>query len=124
MMARRRVLVVDDDDGIREFVGMTLSDEGYEVLTAGDGYEALECILAARPDLILLDIRMPIMGGAEFMQAYRNTPEPRAPVIVLTAARNAGDSAARIEADAYLPKPFELEELLELVQRFVAQHET
>ncbi len=115
--ANDHILLIDDDEGIRDFVSMTLADEGYEVLTAPDGFTALEMIAQRPPSLILLDMRMPMMDGEEFMNAYRHTPGPHAPVIVLTAARNAAESAQQVAADAYLAKPFELHELLDLVSR-------
>ncbi len=67
------------------------------------------------PDLVLLDMRMPIMDGWEFARRYRRGPEPHAPIVVLTAARDAAERAAEIDANGYLGKPFGVEELLTLV---------
>jgi len=117
LMAGGRVLVVDDDESIRELVNMALSDEGYEVVMAAEGSLALELIRTRPPDLILLDMRMPDMDGGEFAEAYRQLPGQRAPLIVLTAARDAADRAAQLEADAFLPKPFDLQALLDVVGR-------
>jgi len=111
--------VVDDDDSIRDFIAMALGDEGYEVATVHDGAAALEVMAGFRPDLILLDLRMPGMDGWEFSHAYRQAPPPRVPILVLTAARDAGASASEIDADAFLAKPFELRDLLALVERLV-----
>lgn len=118
--AARRVLVVDDDAAIRQFIRMALEDGGYEVTTAGDGREALHSVKSAPPRVILLDMRMPVMDGWAFMRAYRQTPPPHAPVVVLTAARDAGESAGEVDADAFLAKPFNLRELLRLVDRLAA----
>jgi CheY-like chemotaxis protein len=112
---RRRILVVDDDESIRQFIEMALADRGYEIVTAEHGRAALERIAAARPDLILLDMRMPVMDGWAFAQAYRKAPGPHAPVVVLTAARDAEQSATQIVADAFLAKPFDLKSLHEVV---------
>jgi two-component system chemotaxis response regulator CheY len=117
---RRRILVVDDDESIRQFIEMALADRGYEVITAEHGRAALERIATAPPDLILLDMRMPVMDGWVFAEAYRKSPAPHAPVVVLTAARDAEQSALQIVADAYLPKPFDLRSLHELVAAFLS----
>ena len=121
MSATGPVLVVDDDEGIRDFIGMVLSDEGYEVMTASDGAAALELIEQRSPTVILLDMRMPIMDGWEFARAYRQRPGPRAPIIVVSAGREAASRAAEIDAADVLPKPFRLAELLDLVGKF-ARH--
>jgi two-component system, chemotaxis family, chemotaxis protein CheY len=117
-MRRARVLVVDDDESIGEFVSMALADDGYDVVTALDGAAALELIERERPDVILLDMRMPIMDGWEFARRYREMTGPHAPIIVVTAARDADDRAAQIEADGVLAKPFNLDDLLGLVDRY------
>ncbi len=116
-----RVLVVDDDEGILGFIREILTDEGYEVVEAIDGAEALDRARRQRPDLILLDMRMPAMDGWEFAEAYRSAPGPHAPIIVMTAARDAADIAADIHAQGYLAKPFTLDRLLSVVERHVQQ---
>lgn len=114
------ILVVDDDQGIRDFVGMALTDEGYDVVTAPHGAAALELATARAPSVILLDMRMPIMDGWEFARVYRQRPGPHAPIVVFTAARDAQERAAQIAADGVLPKPFDLTELLTVVGRHAA----
>lgn len=113
-----RVLVVDDDEGIREFVGMALADEGYEVVLASHGADALELARQHPPAIILLDMRMPIMDGWEFARTYRQRPGPHAPIIVITAARDADERAAQIAAEAVLAKPFQLADLLSVVGQY------
>jgi len=112
-----RILVVDDDDSTRDVVEEFLSTEGYEVWAAANGRTALEMVEAALPDVILLDMLMPIMDGHEFCEAYRQRTGPCAPIIVLTASFDAATSARSVEADAYLDKPFILDDLLEVVRR-------
>jgi two-component system, chemotaxis family, chemotaxis protein CheY len=112
-----RVLIVEDDDGIRDMVDIVLSAAGYEVLTASDGADALEVIGGGSPDLVLLDMRMPVMDGWEFARRYRAGPAPHAPIVVMTAARDAAQRAAEIDANGYLGKPFDMAELLRLVSQ-------
>lgn len=113
-----RVLVVDDDDSIRDFVSVALAYEGYEVVSAENGEAALGAIDRGRGvAVILLDMRMPVMDGWEFARVYRERPGPHAPIIVLTAARDAADYAAQIQADGFLAKPFDLDALIRTVAR-------
>lgn len=111
----RRILLVDDDESIRQFVALALSDAGHEVVTAENGRDALALAARSRPDLIVLDLRMPVMDGWAFAQEYRATPRPHAPIVVLTAARDAAQSAAEVQAEACLAKPFALADLLAVV---------
>jgi DNA-binding response OmpR family regulator len=113
------ILLVEDDESIREFIEMALTDEGFTVETASDGVAGLAAAARVKPRLILLDMRMRGLDGWGFSRAYRQSPGPHAPVVVLTAARDAGASAAEIEADAFLAKPFDLDDLLTLVRRFL-----
>jgi CheY-like chemotaxis protein len=118
-MAQARILVVDDDTSIRSFVEMALDGEGYAVSTATNGAQALAVTGQLQPDLILLDMRMPIMDGWTFARRYREKDGPHAPIVVITAATDAGERAAEIDADGFLGKPFDLDELLGLVLRYV-----
>lgn len=108
------VLVVDDERDIREAVSEVLADEGYEVLGAGDGAEALSKLRAFHPSVVLLDLMMPGMNGWEFREAQRHDPEvSKIPVIVLSALGR----AAGIDAAGFIQKPFGLDELLTAVRR-------
>ncbi len=89
MYAGAPILIIEDDDLIREFMTQALEDEGYAVLSAVHGREALGIITTSHPCLILLDMCMPVMDGSEFLRNYRLMPEPRAPVIVFTASESA-----------------------------------
>ncbi len=111
------ILVVDDDEAILQFIGQVLAEEGYAVETATNGATALARIAQAPPDLILLDMRMPVMDGWQFARAYSEAPGPHAPIIVMTAARDAQAIAADIHADGYLAKPFTLDRLLSVVEQ-------
>lgn len=115
------ILVVDDDEVILESVGYVLTDEGYDVAMAANGNEALERVEQYPLSLILLDMRMPVMDGWAFAAAYRERPGPHAPILVMTAAQNSRSRAAEIGADGYLAKPFDVDQLLDLVRRYAPQ---
>lgn len=112
---RRLILVVEDDEAILRSIEEILTDEGYAVAAALNGKEALERVQRAAPDLILLDMKMPVMDGWAFAQAYRRLPGPHAPIIALTAAHDSRARAAEIAAAGYIAKPFDLDRLLDLV---------
>jgi CheY-like chemotaxis protein len=123
-MKSTRVLVVDDDPGICEFVEMLLTDEGYEVASAPHGAAALRMLPRYQPDIILLDMRMPVMDGAAFLQSYYQSPGPYARVVVMSAAQDIRRIAARVDT-AVIEKPFQIADLLDLLeqQRAAAQAE-
>jgi CheY-like chemotaxis protein len=79
------VLVVEDDEGVRAVMATALEDDGWVVATAENGRRALEALRASRPEAIILDLRMPVMDGLTFAQRYREFPEPRAPLILVSA---------------------------------------
>jgi DNA-binding response OmpR family regulator len=112
-----RILVVDDDRDIRDMIEIVLASDGYEVSTAPDGAAALEALEQSRPDLILLDLRMPVLDGVSFLRRYREQPGPHVPVIVLTAAQDVAARGTEIRADGYLDKPFQIGDLLALIGR-------
>jgi CheY-like chemotaxis protein len=110
-----RVLVVDDDRDIRDLLVEVLSGEGYVVSSAADGRRALAEAHASRPDVILLDLMMPVMNGWEFREAQLGDPDLAGiPVIVISAF----DSTLNVAA--VLRKPFLLEDILDTVQRLAA----
>ncbi|MGH2352107.1 MAG: response regulator [Chloroflexota bacterium] len=110
------ILVVDDDPSIRNVLSEILAMEGYRVETAANGAEALRALERTRPSLVLLDMRMPVLNGWDFARALSHRGV-KLPIVVMTAAQDAGRWAAEIGADAYLPKPFELLDLLDTVER-------
>jgi two-component system, OmpR family, response regulator MprA len=120
-MSTCSVLVVDDDPTIRATVADALDLEGFPVVTASNGQEALDALNDAddprRPKLVLLDMRMPVLDGWQFMRAVRER-RMRLAVVVMTAAADARRWAREIEANDVLPKPFELDDLIAAVRRF------
>lgn len=117
MNDKMAVLVVDDDESIREFVEFALTEEGYAVMSACDAQAGLDILRAVRPALILLDMRMPGMDGAAFVKAYRNMPGPHAPIVVTSAARFEWEPAPDLAVAGHLDKPFDLDDLLAVVER-------
>jgi CheY-like chemotaxis protein len=114
----RTVLVVDDDAWIHETLTMALEDEGYQVVTAADGQQALAQLDRHRPDVIVLDWMMPTVNGPAFAEELRRRGfHPGIPIVVLTADGNARSKAEQIGATGYLRKPFELPHLLEQIAR-------
>ncbi|GAA1334516.1 response regulator transcription factor [Saccharothrix algeriensis] len=108
-----RILVVDDDRAVRESLRRSLQFNGYQVDLAGDGRQALESVVAQRPDAMVLDVMMPRLDGLEVCRRLRSTGDDL-PILVLTARDAVSDRVSGLDAgaDDYLPKPFALEELL------------
>ena len=108
-----KILVVDDEEAILLGVGDLLASEGYRVVTARDGKEALERWAAERPDLVLLDVMMPAMSGYDVCRAIRRT-DAVTPVMMLTAKAEEVDKVVGLElgADDYVVKPFSVRELI------------
>ncbi|HET7769226.1 MAG TPA: response regulator [Chloroflexota bacterium] len=115
-----RVLCVDDEAVIRAVLCDILTDDGFDVRTATNGAAALDLLDSSaadgwRPDVVLLDINMPVMDGYAFAQAYRERAGA-APMIVITAGERLPDAAERAGAAAYVAKPFDLDALLDIVR--------
>jgi CheY-like chemotaxis protein len=118
-MSGPAVLIVDDDFDVRDSLVDVLSDAGYEVVTAGDGKEALEKIRGGlRPALIILDLMMPVMDGFQFRSEQKADPQLASiPVIILTADRRVDGKDLPIDADAYVAKPTRIDRLMDAVKR-------
>jgi CheY-like chemotaxis protein len=115
-----RVLVVDDDDVIRQLITVNLELEGFEVETAVDGQDCLEKVKKVAPDVVTLDIMMPKMDGWETATRLREDPETSDLKVVLLSARAQEadlERGTRIGVDAYLTKPFDPDELIAVVRR-------
>ena len=115
-----KILVVDDEQAVCESLRRSLRFNGYDVLTANDGLEAVETVRTENPELLILDVMMPNMDGLEVCRTLRSEGWDR-PILVLTARDGVSDRVAGLDAgaDDYLPKPFALEELLARVRSLV-----
>ena len=111
--AQGTILVAEDDRGVRDAVERALTFEGYEVLTAHDGAEALSAVMNHNPDAIVLDVMMPHIDGLEACRRLRARGDGT-PILILTARHEVSDRVAGLDAgaDDYMVKPFALEELL------------
>ncbi len=118
--ARRVVMVVDDDDAIREALQDVLSDEGYDVIGASDGQQALDFLNGdKRPSAILVDLWMPVMDGWKFLDAMLANPRfSRIPLVVLTAARD--QRARELCVAEVLTKPVQLNQVLGVLERLTS----
>lgn len=108
-----RILVAEDDRAVRESVERALAYEGYDVVTAPEGAEAIQRVLNDKPDAVVLDVMMPNVDGVEVCRRLRAVGV-RTPILMLTARAELSDRVAGLDAgaDDYLSKPFALEELL------------
>jgi CheY-like chemotaxis protein len=118
-MSDAPILVVDDDPSILAVVEEILGFEGYPVETATDGATALAAVARRQPSLVLLDMRMPVLDGWGFAGALAERGL-RLPIVVMTAAQDARRWAEEIGAEGYLAKPFEMPDLLAVVERLRA----
>ncbi len=117
-----KILVVDDEPDILKMVTFRLKKEGYEVITAMDGQEALDLANRERPDLVLLDLRLPVMDGYEVCKALKADENlKQIPVVFLTAsvASSIVEKVKAFKAEGYLIKPFDPVKLLETVKKFI-----
>ncbi|HEX8235388.1 MAG TPA: response regulator [Abditibacteriaceae bacterium] len=118
MMTPYTVLVVEDDDNQRSLYEEELNDEGYRVLTAPDGREALKILQSEKPDLVVLDVNMPVMDGLDTLSQMLEH-DNKMPVIINTAYASYKDSFTSWSADAYIVKSSDLTELKETVKRLL-----
>jgi DNA-binding response OmpR family regulator len=112
----KTILVVEDDESMRELLRLHLTTAGYAVRVASDGIEAGHAVLGITPDLIITDVRMPHMSGFELVEALRQDPAMAdIPVIFLTIESESYDRGASLGALEYLTKPIQLDLLLKKV---------
>ncbi|MGO1820160.1 MAG: response regulator, partial [Senegalia sp. (in: firmicutes)] len=118
-MIYKKILVVDDEENIVELIKYNLKNNGYDIITAFDGNEAYTKAIEENPDLILLDIMLPILDGIEVCKKLkRNKQSENIPIIMLTAKREETDKVLGLEigADDYITKPFNIRELIARVK--------
>ena len=119
----KTILVIEDDSNIRELLRLYLEQEGYAVETAQDGMEGLRAFKRIHPDLVLLDLMMPVMDGTQVIKEIR--AQSKTPIIMLTAKGETFDKVAGLElgADDYVTKPFEMRELIARVRAVLRRYD-
>lgn len=121
-MAKKVIMVVEDEDSLRMLESILLTSRGYKVFSVGNGKDALECIEKELVDLILLDIMLPDMDGYEVCRQVKSNPETsHIPVIFMTAKKTEADKAKgqEVKADEYITKPFKSAVVLDTIQNFL-----
>lgn len=121
-MASEKILIVDDEPDIIRTTSLSLRYEGFRVITAADGQEALEKVAAEAPDLVILDIMLSRMNGDEVARALKKDEKyKRIPVILITALARKYDEDAlnKIGADFYMKKPFDMDQLCNKIKEFL-----
>ncbi len=121
---KEKILIVEDNPRNMRLIKMTLKSKGYTLLKATDGEEALDMAMRERPDLIIMDIRLPKMDGLEVTRKLRETPAfSNTPIIGLTAYAMKGDKERVIKSgcDAYLSKPIDTRELPKMIAEMLSR---
>ncbi len=124
VLSPKRLLIVEDDYEMRQLVLYTFEDEGYEVSTAANGIEALEKIELEQPDVILLDINMPLMDGATLVDELKRSPHTRhLPLVAISAAANLR-SHSEMPVESWIVKPFDMTQLLTVIDILAERQRT
>jgi two-component system alkaline phosphatase synthesis response regulator PhoP len=127
MAEKKKILLIDDDPDFVEAVKVIVENGGYDVTVAYDGEEGLEAVAAEKPDLIVLDVMMPVMNGHECCAKLKADPATaKIPIILLTAVADRVTTSTythrdmlESEAEDYMPKPVEPKELLNLIKNWL-----
>ena len=120
MKSTKMILLIDDDIDLQQLTKITLKAKGYIVETANNGLEGLSKLEIIKPDLIILDMNMPKLGGLGFYQKICNGQDrPLYPVLVLTARTNLEQLLLQMNIDGFIAKPFEIDELLRHVDAII-----
>ncbi|MDH4025739.1 MAG: response regulator [Desulfuromonadales bacterium] len=122
-MNKKKILIVEDEEHLLELESLLLSTKGYEVKGVLDGPSALELVASMKPDLILLDIMLPVMDGFEVCRQIKaNEATRHIPVVMLSAKKSKEDlvKAEQVGADRYITKPFKSAMVIEIIQRLLS----
>lgn len=120
----KTILVLEDEQDILQTLSALLKSEGYKVETAQNGQEALDFLKKSpMPDLILLDMKMPVMNGWAFTDEFYRLYDHRAPLFVMTAAADAEVRAKEVKASNSIGKPFDIDELLNKIKTALESHQ-
>ena len=117
----RRVLAIDDDDGLLDMLNLLLRQTDFDLRTARGGKTGLELAITWEPDVILLDLGMPDLDGATFLEQYRKATASPAPVVLLTGALDGVSRATELGVSMFLSKPFDLGTLVDVVDVYASK---
>jgi two-component system alkaline phosphatase synthesis response regulator PhoP len=120
MASRPVILIVDDDGGSTALCAETFTQAGYVVITAPDGDRGLKLALERRPDVVVTDLYLPYLSGAELIGALRAAGE-QVPVVLMSGSVDGKITAFQCHADAFIEKPFEVREALNIVENLLAK---
>ena len=122
----KKILIIEDDDEMRELMRMSLEQNGYEVATAEDGVRGYDAALFLKPDLIVTDIRLPGADGIHVVRRVRDTPSlENTPILVTTAFGNGSATfSLQLGANAFEPKPIDSRSFLSTVRRLLSDRDT
>ncbi|MPZ22548.1 MAG: response regulator [Dehalococcoidia bacterium] len=121
--ADNTVLVVEDDERIQRLVAIVLRGEGFRVLQAMDGRQALSVVAQDIPGVIILDLMLPVLDGWVLREKLRQDPSTaEIPIVLISAVRNLPQTARDLEVADYLSKPFEIDDLVKAVRRQLEPH--
>ncbi len=119
---KTKILIVDDEPDLVQTLRDRLEMNGYNIITAGNGREGLEKVLQEKPNIVLLDVIMPIMDGLETLEALRKHPETKNVAVIMLTARSQRQDIVRAKVCGitdYVVKPFDLTELIEKIENIV-----
>jgi CheY-like chemotaxis protein len=115
-----RVLVVEDDEDIRDLISDILNNAGHDVILALDGQDGIDVAKEEQPDLILMDLNLPEVNGATASKVIKNGPETQdIPIIAMSAAHNIQSQLGNLAVDGFVAKPFDVEDLLSTIDAMV-----
>lgn len=119
-MQNKKILVCDDDEGIIDVLELILEDTGHTVIPELNSMNVNALIESIKPDLVILDLWMPVISGDQILKSIRNSPETNLmPVIVMSASRDGEEIASAAGASAYLAKPFDFDNVLAVVKGLI-----
>lgn len=121
-MKDKKILVCDDDQGILEMLELLLEEDGYQVVLEPNSVNALRTIERESPDIVLLDIWMPMISGDQILRSLRDNPKVSStPVLMYSASTDGKNIAESCGADSYISKPFDLAEMLEEIEKLLKE---
>ena len=116
----KKILICDDDEGILDLLELLLEDEGFSIVSERNSLNIYNVISHQQPDLLLLDLWMPVLSGDQILKNLRQNPETASlPVIVISASRDGRQIADSSGADDYIAKPFDITEVIERINRLL-----